>query len=188
MNGVPVAPLMVSVGVQHPLIQPGRWSSIQTATDCIWERWFCLLLGDLRKFLHISRSASVEMRRCGDHSSHIAQIQKSYRSTSLCANGLCCHTSCFDLSMSLYAVGHYCHSQWSCFIGDSWMSVPTDERKSRTVVLDFPLFPSSSLKYKPGTFSLHNGINLFPQKGGALSHSDNSWLSTLFVSTLHCQM
>lgn len=101
---------------------------------------------------------------------------------------LCCHTSYFDLSVSLYAVGHYCHSQWSCFIGDPWMSVPTDERKSRTVLLDFPLFPFSSLKRTPGTFPLHNTINLSPHTGGALSCSDNSWLGTLFVPTLHCQV
>lgn len=68
------------------------------------------------------------------------------------------------------------------------MSVPTDEKKSRAVVLDFPLFPSSSLKNTPGTFSLHNAINLPPHKGGPLSCSDNSWLSTLFVLTLHCQV
>lgn len=79
-------------------------------------------------------------------------------------------------------------SQWSCFMGDPWMSVPTDERKSRIVLLDLPLFPSSSLKYTPGTFSLHNTINLSPHKGGALSYSDNSWLGTLFVPTLHCQV
>lgn len=94
---------------------------------------------------------------------------------------LCCHTSCFDLSVSLPAAGHHCHSQCSCFIGDPWMPVPTDERKGRTVLLDFPLFPSSSLKYTPGTFSLHNTIILSPHEGGALSYSDNSWLGILFV-------
>lgn len=129
-------PLMGSVGVQHPLIQPGRWSPIQTATDCLWEGWFCFLLGDLRKFLHISLRTSVEMRRCGDHSSHIAQIPKPYKSTSLCASGcvqsrLCCNSSCFDLSVSLSAVGHYCHYQWSCFMGNPSMSVPRDKRKRR---------------------------------------------------------
>lgn len=89
MNDVPVPSLMGSLGVQHPLIQPRRWSPIQTATDCLWEGWLFLLSRDLRKSLHISLPASVEMRRCGDHSPHIAQIQKSYRFTLLCANGLC---------------------------------------------------------------------------------------------------
>lgn len=96
--------------------------SHRESPDCLWEGWFCLLLGDLKKFLHISLPTSVEMRRCGDHTSHTAQILKSYKSTSLCASGcvqsrLCCHTSFFHLSVSLYAVGHYCHSQWTCFRG-----------------------------------------------------------------------
>lgn len=125
---------MASVGVQPPLIQPGRWSPIHTATDCFWEGCFCLLLGDLRKFLHICFHTSVEIRRCGDHSSHTAQIPKLYKSTSLGASGcvqsrLCCHSSCFDLSVSLSAVGHYCHYQWSYFMGNPWMCAPRDKRK-----------------------------------------------------------
>lgn len=49
-------------------------------------------------------------------------------------------------------------------------------------------FPSSSLKYTPGTFSLHNTINLSLHKGGPWSYSGNSWLSTLLVPTWHCQV
>lgn len=78
-------------------------------------------------------------------------------------------------------------SQQSCFMGHPWMSVPTDERKSRIVLLDLPLFPSSSVRYTPGTFSLHNTTNLSPHKAGAILITHGWALSLCPLCTARCR-
>lgn len=105
---------------------------------------------------------------------------------------LCFNSSCLYVSVALDATLIQALEEDCCavvlFYRSALEFVPADEMKSRSVLLNFLLSLSSALKYIPGTFPLHNMINLPLHRGGALSYADNSWLGTLFVLTLHCQV
>ena len=115
--------------------------------------------------------------------SHISNVLSHTNSFHLCATvlqhlllghicGPLCHLN--SGSRARLFVGHCWHVTVLLFCRWILLFVPPNKMKSRSVLLNFLLSLSSSLKETPGPFSLHKRINLPLHKGGALSYADKS--------------
>lgn len=130
-----LCPPMGSGGVQHLLIQSGRWCTITgSCSSSLGQMVLFALRGSKDIPPHSSPYPSRKERVWGSPLSHISNVLSHTNTLQLCANGLCSKQAVLQHLLLGHICGPLCHlnsgtrgrllcipvtSQWSCFIGGS---------------------------------------------------------------------